>query len=69
MQISGKRQESKGKVYIQAMKEGKWGGWRDIVIMMKWKKHNWVEMRWNAFGEMGWCIVGYDVLKQRLREE
>ena len=53
------------------MKEGKWGmgRWGDIVIMMKWKKHNWVEMRWNAFGEMGWCIVGYDVLKQGLREE
>ena len=61
MQIFVKRQESKGKVYIQAMKEGKRGG--DIVIMMKWKKHNWVEMRWNAFAEMGWCIVGYDVSK------
>ena len=37
--------------------------------MMKWKKHNWNELRWSAFGEMGWCIVGYDVLKQGLREE
>ena len=66
MQIFVKRQESKGKVYIQAMKEGNGG---NIVIMMKWKKHNWVEMSWNAFGEMGWWIVGYDVSKKGVREE
>jgi len=39
------------------------------MIMMKWQKHKWVELRWSAFGEVEWCIVGYDVLKQGLREE
>ena len=43
------------------MKERKEGEGGNIAIVMKWKKHNWVEMRWNAFGDIGWSTMGYDV--------
>ena len=39
------------------------------MIIMKSQKHKWVELRWSAFGEVEWCMVGYNVLKQGSREE